>query len=208
MAEIHITGPSPLEQDRTCVSGQTCRLDAITGKDLMGNDTFAVLDTCGQIHSPGAAPIIERFPSSGFFEAVDASGAAVTWGATAVSATGGQYRLCWCAQMAFSCSTAENFKTDVGSFLLIGTKTDGNDQTCVAGQTCLLTGIMGQDLSTDDQYLVLDTCAIQPVIPKFPQAGLFSFVESNNATVSWGSVPLTVAGGQYRLCWCAGLFPQ
>jgi hypothetical protein len=208
MAELHIVGPSPLEQDRTCVSGQTCLLESISGKDLMGGDTFFVLDTCGQNHMAGIASPIDRFPKAGYFESVASSGAMVSWGSIAVSAPGGQYRLCWCAQAAAPCSTADHFKTDVGSFLLVGPKTEGNDKTCVAGQTCVLTGIMGQDLSTYDQYMVLDTCAAHPVIPKFPKSGLFSFVESNNATVSWGSAPLTVAGGQYRLCWCAGLFPQ
>jgi hypothetical protein len=206
MAELHVIGPT-LDQEFTCVSGQTCTLDGIVGKDLVGSDTFFVLDTCGQNHNPGTASVIERFPGAGFFDSVDASGAGVTWGATSISASGGQYRLCWCTQIGSNCTTADDFKTDVGSFLLVGAKTEGNDKTCVSGQTCVLTGILGQDLSTHDQYLVLDTCAVHSAVPQFPQAGMFSFVESNNATLSWGSATLTVAGGQYRLCWCAGLYP-
>jgi sugar lactone lactonase YvrE len=220
MALLHIVGPTPLYQDRTCVSGQTCVLDGITGKDLDGGSaaalsnatttnqsSFFVLDTCGQVHLPSSAFVLQRFPGAGVYDSVGTGGSVVTWGPNAVTAPGGQYRLCWCSHMGSSCSTADDFKVDVGSFLLVGTKVAGNDKTCVAGQSCVLTGIMGQDLSTKDKYFVMDTCGESSVIPKFPEAGMFVFVESNNATVSWSSVPLTVAGGLYRLCWCAGLYP-
>eukprot|EP00973_Karenia_brevis_P047327 6570149-Karenia_brevis.AAC.1 len=49
MGGLTVIGPSPLQQRRTCISGQTCKLDGILGQDLSSSDRYMVLDTCGQI---------------------------------------------------------------------------------------------------------------------------------------------------------------
>ena len=46
MGTFTLTGPTPLQQDRTCVSGLTCAFN-ILGKDLALDDTVMVLETCG-----------------------------------------------------------------------------------------------------------------------------------------------------------------
>jgi hypothetical protein len=52
LGPLILIGPSPLFQDRTCVSGQTCLLDGINGQGLTDNDGFMVLDTCGIAPEP------------------------------------------------------------------------------------------------------------------------------------------------------------
>lgn len=44
---LAVVGPSPLQQHRTCVSGQTCAVASIEGRYVSEADGFAVLDTCG-----------------------------------------------------------------------------------------------------------------------------------------------------------------
>jgi hypothetical protein len=49
MGALHIIGPAPLVQDKTCVAGLTCSFDGIAGHySTSDNDQFYVLDTCGQ----------------------------------------------------------------------------------------------------------------------------------------------------------------
>ena len=40
--DLHIVGPSPLNQDRTCVSGQTCRVTDLLGHLGSGDRLHAV----------------------------------------------------------------------------------------------------------------------------------------------------------------------
>jgi hypothetical protein len=59
-------------------------------------------------------------------------------------------------------------------------------------------------LSPLDQALVLDTCAIASVPAKLPNEGLITSVLQNGIPVGWQGIASSAAGGQYRLCWCAG----
>tara|TARA_A100001015_G_C15010144_1_gene722659 strand:- start:890 stop:2284 length:1395 start_codon:yes stop_codon:yes gene_type:complete len=61
------------------------------------------------------------------------------------------------------------------------------------------------DLGDADRILVLDTCGLQASLdsfplPRFPREGLR--YEYAGKTIGFGSVPMTAAGGLYRLCWC------
>jgi len=87
-----------------CVSGRTCALDGILGKDLRFGDAFLVLDTCSEVsHVP-------RFIGEGVVEVVQSTGASVAWNSLSfVSAARGQYRLCWCSNWAYSCSVDDSF---------------------------------------------------------------------------------------------------
>jgi hypothetical protein len=136
--------------------------------------------------------------------------------------------LCWCAgsllasnyssAFSFACSIAENFRTDAGELTLIGPAPLSQHRTCVSGQTCSLDKILGQDLQNADAFIILDTCArggrevtegeagrYPIVVPEFTKAGWVRQVTASGAIVSWGDVPVTAPGGEYRLCWCAGL---
>jgi hypothetical protein len=203
--ELTLIGVHPLMQDRTCVSGQTCFFDGLTGQHLSSFDQVMVLDTCG------AQTVPPRFTHAGLLVSMDASGAQVTFGTTAVTAQGGQYRLCWCGgippeenntRTPLKCSIAEHFRTDAGRMTLIGVAPLTQDRTCVSGHTCRIDGLLGQDLSVHDRLFVLETCGTVPVLPRFEDSGMFYDIKSTGAIVSWGTVPITAAGGQYRMCWC------
>ena len=90
MGELVVIGPTPeVIQERTCVSGQTCRVDGLVGVHL-GADRVALLDTC-------AAPMpLRRVPQTAVVTSTEI-GAAAHWSATAFTVPGGLYRLCWSA---------------------------------------------------------------------------------------------------------------
>ena len=84
IGKLDVIGPTPLEQDRTCVSGQTCILTSVAGYELANEDRWLVLDTCGTPSVP------HRIGTD-----LVPSGLSWLW-QTALSVSGGQYRLCWC----------------------------------------------------------------------------------------------------------------
>jgi hypothetical protein len=203
VGEVRIIGPAPLYQDRTCISGQVCELDSIRGSHLSTSDKFFVLDTCA------TDTLLPRWYNSGQYVDLVASGAFVSWGGTNfVTAQGGEYRLCWCAA-GYTCSLVEHFRVDMGRLMLVGPRPLNQHRTCVSGQTCLFESITGQHLRSDDVFFILDTCGVSTVPhdpgvqPRIPNDGMMITLQMTGATVSWGTVPVTLQGGQYRLCWCA-----
>jgi hypothetical protein len=70
----------------------------------------------------------------------------------------------------------------------------------------MIDGITGLGLSDQDRWLVLETCGIGMVIPRFTEAGMMDINISgaSGATISWGHDAITAAGGYYQLCWCGG----
>ena len=156
LGELTLIGPAPLWQYRTCVSGQTCKLDGILGQDLEMGDHVATLDTCGTQQI-----LLPRSANTGFVTEMLSTGAVVSWGSVQTTSQGGEYRLCWCsasshAEFKFACSTAEHFRTDTGEFTLIGVAPLNQDRTCASGQTCTFDGIRGQDLHATDLFAVSD----------------------------------------------------
>ena len=88
----------------------------------------------------------------------------MTWSGPLVTAAAGEYRLCWCGRRggaagAPECRTGEDFTREIASVTLAGPFA-GHERTCVAGQQCRATGLRGVGLTTDDQWLVLDTCGV------------------------------------------------
>ena len=144
-----------------------------------------------------------------------------SWGSEKLSLAGGQYRLCWCSKAASSnvplniselgtnqsnraaCTTAESFQVDGGRMTIIGVAPLGQDRTCLSGQTCMIDGIQGQHLSDRDLWLPLETCGVPDQIIS-PAGRLVTSVSLSGSFVSWGNHALTLASGQYRLCWCSG----
>jgi hypothetical protein len=215
---LTLIGPAPLTQDRTCISGHVCNLDGFTGMDIGDGDKFVVLETCalnvqawiqrlpynawgGVLHDlPGET----WTPYTGFFSILTSTGSSLSWGTTWITAPGGRYRLCWCAEGQI-CSTAEDFRVDTGMLTLIGPSPLSESRTCVAGQTCALDNIQGQHLEDTDQFLILLTCGgigEKTTLPRFPNTGQSMDVRSHGTALNWNLQHLSVAGGQYRLCWC------
>ena len=80
-----------------------------------------------------------------------------------MSPAGGQYRLCWCAA-GQTCTMFEDFKVDVGELRVIGPSPLDQDRTCVAGMSCVFSGITGQHLQDGDLAMVLSECG-KPAVP-------------------------------------------
>ena len=223
--QIHILGPV-LQQDRTCVAGQTCRLDGLMAFGLDGEaGELLVLETCGvKSFSPG-------FPSFGLGQmsslgtSVDANLSAtwslssLSWQTTVVTAAAGDYRLCWCHRCdaqnvslrlagnggnatAWERLAPESFGVDVGRLRIQGLQ-KFQDRTCISGQSCSIDSILGVDHEEKTLAMALETCGVAQTIPGWAWSG--SAISTENGTeFSWGTEPVTASGGQYRLCWCAG----
>ena len=143
---------------------------------------------------------------------------AFSWGTEKLSLAGGKYRLCWCSGLvsepwlpnrsglnatnSTACTMAGSFQVEAGHMTVLGVAF-GQDRTCLSGQTCLIDGIQGQHLSVHDLWLLMDTCGEPDQV--ISNAGrLATTVAPSGGSVSWGSDALTMASGQYRLCWCSG----
>ena len=222
--QVQLIGPS-LEQDRTCVAGQVCKVEGLLGTWLSDDDTILILESCGVLSIPPG------FPSSGisalsttpsFFNSSYSLGTSlvVSWGQK-ITAQAGDYRLCWCSGAANqSCEVhpavlnntpghghmlaAPSFPLDMGRLRIRGVA-HHQDRTCVSGQVCSIDDILGTDLHSSDAVMALDTCGADKAIPRFAWAGLASTVSANGTEFSWGMEPVTAAGGLYRLCWCGAL---
>ncbi len=141
VGRLYLIGPRPLQQNRTCVSGQTCALKVLTGIAPSVNWKIMVLDTCGQ-HASHSSNVASRsrhsgFPNSGlaytypsYFTEVNftesPSGApnvtvsafsAIRWGdrGDVLTAPGGLYRLCWCASLSTESVTSLSLNGSVDS---------------------------------------------------------------------------------------------
>lgn len=207
---VFVLGPS-LEQDRTCISGRSCFIDGILGLGLTSGDKALILDTCGvSLYVPGLhdAGIATGMSNRSSF----------AW--PSVSANGGEYRLCWCADRSteglslpilqsglvpLGCLTPADFDVDFGKLHLIGPQAS-QAFTCVSGRTCVLKGVSyaaGYTEYTEmsrDSLLVLDSCGHSPSTKQLPPIPAF---EVEPFAFSWGNLPLTMPGGDFRLCWCS-----
>ena len=185
VGELQVYGPTPLQQDRTCVSGRTC----FFGASVHGANPswfVSILDTCGQ--NPDLL--------HGTVQVVGSSFASVSF--DTLTASGGIYRLCWCASR--DCSTANSFVVDAGKLELLGVSRI-QDRTCMSGRTCEIDGILGHHISNDDFLQILETCGIASHLPLHRQQLSFT---GGSARVTWPSVPLAAYGGEYKICWCSG----
>ena len=207
VGNLLVLGPSFPEQMRTCISGHSCRLTGLLGESFAGGSEILVAETCG------TASVIPGFPQAS--QTLEQNLLVeVAW--TMVTAAGGRYRLCWCwplesynasagsgAGGAGDCEVASKFRIDLGTLTLLGPLRD-QDRTCTSGLSCFIDGILGEGLRTDtDNVLVLETCGVNQVVPRFSGAGVFTDISRSGASVSWGAAPNTAAGGGYRLCWCS-----
>ena len=169
VSPLWLIGPSPLRQDRTCVSGHTCYIDGILGEGLTNEDKLLVLDTCGQ------AKISVYTPLRGKVVGISSSGTTFSWATTVVTAPGGQYRMCWCPG-GFTCSFADHFYVDMGELTMIGVSPLDQGRTCISGQTCSIDGITGHNLSSTDRLMVLDTCGDATAVDRFALEAFAAFV--------------------------------
>ena len=223
---LTIQGVAPLSQHRTCVSGQTCRIDGIFGQYLSSTDRIVVLDTCGtNSFVPGFPP--ESMSVLLQEERENTLGTlSVSWSEVPVLAVGGQYRLCWQAggfgryfeQNAsvgevgtWTAQMGDSPLVDFGGLLVVGPAPLAQRATCVSGQTCAFDALAGFGLADGDQLALLDTCGALSLAPRITQlsspyykneTGDSLSMSGDGTAVSWGAVRVTAAGQSYRMCWC------
>jgi hypothetical protein len=174
--------------------------------DFSDGDLVLAMDTCG------ISATVPRFPLGGAVWLVDRSGAASAWDLVPVTASGGEYRLCWCGSRN-ACDQPAQFQVDFGALDLVGVHIPQH-RTCTSGRECMLDSILGHFLSAGDQVAVLETCGVNfheihaPVFPVLSSAagvGKPWAATSSGTTVSFGSVSFIASGGRYRLCWCSSV---
>lgn len=193
IGSILLIGPSLLREGRTCISGLTCKFDGLTGY-LSGEDKVILSDTCGTASASATFEVAQIFVSP------DGFGASVAWGSP-LKASGGLYRLCWCSGHS-NCFVGENFNFDVGTLSMIGVALQ-QDRTCLSGLPCAVEGISGKFLSSEDKFLILETCGVSAV-DGLPW-GAESYATSSGASLSF-TLPMTATtAGHYQLCWCSGM---
>ncbi|CAJ1351241.1 unnamed protein product [Effrenium voratum] len=196
LGRLDIVGPSPLLQDKTCISGQNCFIDGLLGTYTGSGDHVLIADTCGS-----ETAIIAGTVNAGLADL--ATALVATWGKNPLTSAGGQYRLCWCSGAA-ECVQAGAFATDMGALLLVGPAPLDQHRTCISGLTCKFDGLTGRHMSSEDRVLLLDTCGAASSPFSAFWAATTKVTMGFGATVSWGDTPLKVSGGLYRLCWCSG----
>ena len=200
---LDVIGPAPLSQDRTCISGTTCLSLGLTGHFIDSTTFFTILATCGKADARSVNDEVE----------------VVRWGRSVLTAPGGRYRLCWCMPNQEptglnlsnatdgGCKQWTQFQTDAGTLHIIGPAPYNQRQTCISGQSCKLEvgGITGMRSS---RVLLLDTCGTGMQLPGTyfgPGEALLASEQNVSDMAMYNTQALRLAGGTYRLCWCAGL---
>ena len=213
---LHLFGPSPNRQHRTCVSGRACPAQAVTGYGVFADDRVLLLESCG------VRSVVDRFFAVDSWQLSQALSSTVNetwlwnatmppepetletlemfgWGTIPITTAGGRYRMCWCSRHA-RCSEPTDFSLDFGELLVIGAATS-HGYTCVSGLPCQIDGLQGESLGMNQHLAVLDTCGVG--MDTLVMTGMF-----DGSSFSWGSTPILLAGGTYRLCWCASRVPE
>ena len=191
---LEILGPSPTEQHRTCISGQNCILEGFSVEGPTLTDAVIVLQTCGTTFSETSLSPLSHVTAN------LASGSRIDFGMSFASASGGTYRLCWCSGQ-FSCQLPTDFRVQLGELTILGMSPLYQDRTCISGETCAIHGLLGESLSDSSRVMILNSCGTTDLVPRL--TGVAEKVEDDGVTMKWGKTPMSAAGGQYRLCWCA-----
>ena len=118
---MQIIGPHPGAQDRTCVSGQTCRIESMQGLHLSERDSWFVLETCGSIAPVAGFPTVASVQQFQADNLTSPSSMVVTWH-TSLTNAGGAYRLCWCGWTGgnSSLSSCLSEQVDAGKLEVLG----------------------------------------------------------------------------------------
>ena len=208
---LHVIGPYPAEQTRTCVAGMSCTLAWFTGESLSNGDSVIVMDTCGTREPPpGFEDGLAFFDELATCNATSNEGCENTdriFRSPTFFGTGGEYRLCWCAS-GQNCTQASDFNMDFGRLLFLGPSPIDQVRTCVTGQSCHFDGLTGPGLQDHPgSLLALETCGSErpSVIAGFGRNDVVYPEFSAGWAVNWGDTPITAVGGYYRLCWCASM---
>ena len=210
---LHLSGPQPLQQHRTCVTGQLCALDGLTGYAFSDSSHIMVLETCSTDSMKWQAADAVPLQNISNFSLV-------------LTQPGGIYRICWCSGAAAwpdlgglngsspvgPCTVSSDFGVDMGSLLVMGVAPLSQHRTCISGLACSF-HVEGLWLATGDMVSVFDTCGVESSRYSAQLNSLWDNSTGTNGSSSskdlLGAVlrpgpVLDLSGGQYRLCWCQG----
>eukprot|EP00930_Biecheleria_cincta_P035475 TRINITY_DN24396_c0_g2_i1.p1 TRINITY_DN24396_c0_g2~~TRINITY_DN24396_c0_g2_i1.p1 ORF type:complete len:4398 (+),score=706.18 TRINITY_DN24396_c0_g2_i1:1156-13194(+) len=203
---LRLVGPIP-DNNFTCYAGEDCKITPVQGEQLKDGDLMLTVkpdETCGS-----AATTVVGMPDKGFSEPGDTRGTRFYWRSAPVTASGADYRLCWCSPTVQDCSHPSKFDTNAGTLRLVGPVRD-QTRTCVGGLQCTVPALKGNGLSEGDELLIQTKCDADlsiadnesnftlPQEVGFPgpstmdAKGDFNWLQPNRAT-----------GGIFRLCWRA-----
>ena len=127
------------------------------------------------------------------------------------------YRLCWFGA-GFDCHEPIHFQEDAGTLTLIGPRPLEQNRSCVSGQVCQFGSLLGLHLGNGDRIMVLDTCGLHTMPPRWATDKLSGKSRSDPSTTDgtdfhWGGyedcdqtknfdcqgVRPTTQGGDYQL---------
>ncbi|CAE7774243.1 unnamed protein product [Symbiodinium necroappetens] len=196
---LSLTGPNP-DNFFTCLSGEECVAIPLLGEQLNDNDMLLVMysnESCGDVPTP-----IPGMPNLGFSDPADARGTRFYWREAPVTASGADYRLCWCSPSFSDCNNSADFDTVAGTLRLIGPVRD-QTRTCVAGLPCTLQNLSGHYFS-DGSVAAQQFCDTDPAAMNrtdFQEVGFGGSAQfGTDGDVTWAE-PNRANGGIYKLCW-------
>ena len=196
---LSLTGPQP-DNLFTCFAGEECVGIPLLGEQLNDGDMLLVMysnESCGDKPTP-----ITGMPNAGFSEPADARGTRFYWREAPVTASGADYRLCWCSPSFSSCNASADFDTLAGTLRLIGPVRD-QVRTCVAGLPCTLQSLSGHYF-TNGAISVQQFCDTDPQannLTDFQEVGFGGSAQFGEGGDAAWVEPNRANGGIYKLCW-------
>ncbi|CAE7619252.1 agaA33 [Symbiodinium sp. CCMP2592] len=143
-----LLGPSPLQQQMTCVSGQSCIVQ-------LSSSTMTAMET--SMHT--SVYLYDACPATTLVNAAAAIAGPLQQSAPVLlTAAGGVYRMCWCSALHGNVCAPSDYIVDAGQLLLIGPSPHSQTRTCIGGLACRFHDFDGLYLQPEDRLLLLDTC--------------------------------------------------
>ena len=217
---LTIKGPSPNNQDQTCIAGVPCTLN-IAGQSLSGRDRLAFVQVadgaeCG-VTSVDFKIATDTFKALAAHASGDHGTFEMAGGEAGDLPIGGQWLMCICTDDTNGCLISSDFPALLGVLTVLGPSPMMQDQTCTTGVDCTLT-FTGQGLSN------LDKVSFAPLYGYCGGTERDSNLTGNvhdvhlrevigqdkyfDVDVSSGSARVQLTrmdlpeGGQWRMCYC------
>ncbi|KAF4658837.1 hypothetical protein FOL47_007803, partial [Perkinsus chesapeaki] len=138
----------------------------------------------------------------------DASGGIFDFkNSSAVTASPGRYKLCWCNSRATNCSVPDHFLVEVGSLLIVG-PSRGQEFYAAIDKPLCVKGLKGYKLGPGDSLAVMPSCGlaqgIRGVGDQRSRWQGISQPSSDGQSFCWSIARyVAVIPGNYSLCWCS-----
>ena len=184
-----------------CISGKPCAISNVSGSGLVDSHSI-MIKAYGFFCWDNTA--VSGFGTDG------RSGQGSTnysWSGV-LSASPGNYSVCWCGGISKTCSDATVYTLDMGVMWVSG-PFSGQQFYCVKGQNCNNAGpIQGLGLTASDQIWVRDGCTIdfarQPGSQQAYVKGQEDLVTGVvDLYLDMGFITTEIPAGDYKGCWCS-----